>query len=86
MVRADAYAPLRDTLADISRSRAIQGFTPTDTANFVFSLKEPIFDALQPVYHADAGRSRGRDVGGEPACSTSSACTRWRCSCRAARR
>ena len=45
-VRADAYAPLRDTLAEVSRSRAIQGFTPTDTANFVFSLKEPIFAAL----------------------------------------
>lgn len=43
---AAAYTPLRQTLADISRSRAIQGFTPTDTANFVFSLKEPIFDAL----------------------------------------
>lgn len=42
----EAYAPLRQTLADLSRSRAIQGFTPTDTANFVFSLKEPIFDAL----------------------------------------
>ncbi len=44
---ADAYETLRETLADISRSRAIQGFTPTDTANFVFSLKEPIFDALK---------------------------------------
>lgn len=43
---AEAYAPLRQTLADLSRSRAIQGFSPTDTANFVLSLKEPIFDAL----------------------------------------
>ncbi|MCJ2036149.1 STAS domain-containing protein [Methylobacterium sp. J-068] len=40
------FAPLRETLADISRSRALQGFTPTDTANFVFSLKEPVFEAL----------------------------------------
>ena len=31
-----AFASLRETLADISRSRAIQGFTPTDTAHFVF--------------------------------------------------
>lgn len=45
-VGGPAYAGLRDTLAEISRSRAVQGFTPTDTANFVFSLKEPIYDAL----------------------------------------
>ncbi|CAO4144680.1 STAS domain-containing protein [Methylorubrum aminovorans] len=51
---AEAYAGLRDTLGDISRSRAIQGFTPTDTANFVLSLKEPIFDAL--------GRASGQDA------------------------
>ncbi|WP_449409981.1 STAS domain-containing protein [Methylobacterium komagatae] len=50
----ESYAPLRETLADISRSRAIQGFTPTDTANFVFSLKEPIFAALKRTSGADA--------------------------------
>ncbi len=37
---AAGFASLRETLADISRSQAIQGFTPTDTANFVLSLKE----------------------------------------------
>ncbi|MFK5595673.1 STAS domain-containing protein [Methylobacterium sp. HMF5984] len=51
---AAGYAPLRETLADISRSRAIQGFTPTDTANFVLSLKEPIFEALRRKSDADA--------------------------------
>lgn len=44
---AENFASVRETLADISRSRAIQGFTPTDTANFIFSLKEPIYEALQ---------------------------------------
>ncbi|WP_407530780.1 STAS domain-containing protein [Methylobacterium oryzisoli] len=53
---AGAYGTLRDTLADISRSRAIQGFTPTDTANFVLSLKEPIFDALSRVSGQDASQ------------------------------
>ncbi|MGX9981634.1 STAS domain-containing protein [Methylobacterium fujisawaense] len=52
-VGADAYAALRDTLAEVSRSRAVQGFTPTDTANFVFSLKEPIFDALNRTVGKD---------------------------------
>jgi rsbT co-antagonist protein RsbR len=51
---AEHYAALRETLADISRSRAIQGFTPTDTANFVFALKEPIFEALRRKSAEDA--------------------------------
>ncbi|GJE52484.1 RsbT co-antagonist protein RsbRA [Methylobacterium tardum] len=50
----EAYAPLRETLADISRSRALQGFTPTDTANFVLSLKEPVFEALRRTCGTDA--------------------------------
>ena len=43
----EAYEPLLSTLGDISRSRATQGFSPTETASFVFSLKDPIFDALK---------------------------------------
>ena len=50
----EAFGPVRDTLAEISRSRAIQGFTPTDTANFVLSLKEPIFEALRRAASTDA--------------------------------
>ena len=41
-----AYQPVRDMLADVSRSRAIQGFSPSETATFVFSLKQPLFSAL----------------------------------------
>jgi rsbT co-antagonist protein RsbR len=41
-----AYAPARDFLAGISRSRAIQGFSPSETATFVFSLKQPVFNAV----------------------------------------
>lgn len=45
--RADAaFTPLRDMLAELSRSRALQGFSPSETASFVFSLKQPLFDAL----------------------------------------
>jgi rsbT co-antagonist protein RsbR len=50
----EAYATLRDTLGEISRSRAIQGFTPSDTANFVLSLKEPIFSSLTRLHADDA--------------------------------
>jgi rsbT co-antagonist protein RsbR len=48
-----AFGPLKETLSDISRSRAIQGFTPTETANFILSLKVPIFDALSRALPSD---------------------------------
>ena len=41
-----AYAPAKQLLAEVSRSRAIQGFSPSETATFVFSLKQPLFKAL----------------------------------------
>src|SRR6201999_2359713 len=41
-----AYAPAKQLLADISRSRALQGFSPSEMATFVFSLKQPIFNTL----------------------------------------
>jgi len=42
-----AYAELREVLDSVSRSRAQQGFSPAETATFVFSLKEPIFQTLR---------------------------------------
>ena len=40
------YEPTRQFLAEISHSRAQQGFSPTETASFVFSLKQPLFDSM----------------------------------------
>jgi rsbT co-antagonist protein RsbR len=34
-------------LAEVSRSRVAQGFSPSETATFVFSLKQPMFDMLR---------------------------------------
>lgn len=45
--------PLRDMLADLSRTRAQKGFTPRETALFVFSLKRPLFTAIREVYGSD---------------------------------
>ncbi|HYE08087.1 MAG TPA: STAS domain-containing protein [Planctomycetota bacterium] len=45
--RSDHYDPLRAKLAEISRSRAQQGFSPTATAMFVFSLKKPLTEQLR---------------------------------------
>ncbi len=41
------WEPIRELLADVSRTRARQGFTPTETATFVFSLKSPLFSQLR---------------------------------------
>jgi rsbT co-antagonist protein RsbR len=42
-----SWSPVREFLARISETRARQGFSPTETATFVFSLKEPLFNRLR---------------------------------------
>jgi rsbT co-antagonist protein RsbR len=51
---ASSYEPAKRLLAEISRSRAVQGFSPTETAMFVFSLKQPVFTQLNKT-SVDAG-------------------------------
>jgi rsbT co-antagonist protein RsbR len=46
-IRAVEYKPVLEVLKRVSRSRGIQGFTPSETATFVFSFKQPLFDALR---------------------------------------
>jgi rsbT co-antagonist protein RsbR len=36
-----------ELLGEFSRSRALQGFTPSETATFIFSLKEPLFSLMR---------------------------------------
>jgi rsbT co-antagonist protein RsbR len=48
------WASMREVLEDFSRARATQGFTSSETAVFVFSLKEPLFDMLRREVGADA--------------------------------
>lgn len=48
------WAEVRQTLANLTRARASQGFSPSDTATFVFSLKRPLFEQLTRAYGADA--------------------------------
>jgi rsbT co-antagonist protein RsbR len=45
-IMAPAWVPAREILADLTRSRARLGFTPSETATFVFSLKQALFRAL----------------------------------------
>ena len=41
------WVAVRGFLVDLSRSRAILGFSPSETASFVLSLKDPLFDRLR---------------------------------------
>jgi rsbT co-antagonist protein RsbR len=41
------WTGVKDVLSRVAASRAAQGFSPTETATFVFSLKQPIFSQLR---------------------------------------
>ena len=53
-VTSPAWAEMRELLSDISRTRARQGFSPSETAMFVFSLKQPVFERLRRELGNDA--------------------------------
>jgi rsbT co-antagonist protein RsbR len=46
-ISASEWNGAREMLAEVSRSRSHQGFSPSETATFVFSLKKPVFARLQ---------------------------------------
>src|ERR1700728_908520 len=52
-IMTPAWEPAREIVVDFTRSRARMGFTPTETAVFVFSLKQPLFRALNTNGHAE---------------------------------
>jgi rsbT co-antagonist protein RsbR len=50
------WSAVRDLLADTSRQDVRRGVTATETATFVFSLKEPVFRAIREAAKADPER------------------------------
>jgi len=48
------WEKVRDFLGALSRSRAEQGLTASETATFIFSLKQPLFTRLRKDYSRDA--------------------------------
>jgi rsbT co-antagonist protein RsbR len=56
-IMGPAWTGVRQMLDDLSVARAQQGFSPSETAAFIFSLKQPIFDRLQ------AGGSTSESLG-----------------------
>jgi len=57
---AAPYEAAKAMLTELSRGRALQGFSPSETATFVFSLKQPLFNAL----------NRDKTLSGEQIAST----------------
>jgi rsbT co-antagonist protein RsbR len=53
-IESQAYGPVREFLEGLSRSRAQQGFTSTETATFIFSFKQPLFEQLRADNRSDA--------------------------------
>jgi rsbT co-antagonist protein RsbR len=61
-IMSEAWAPTRDFLAGVSRSRGRQGFAPSETAMFVFSLKEPLFVQLRRAFEGHDAAALFADI------------------------
>jgi rsbT co-antagonist protein RsbR len=46
-INSPAWSEVRQLLTEISASRVRQGFSPSETATFVFSIKEPLFKLMR---------------------------------------
>ena len=52
-INAPAWEEAREFLSGVSRSRAHQGFSPSETATFIFSLKQPLFSLMRQELEGD---------------------------------
>ncbi|HYE41236.1 MAG TPA: STAS domain-containing protein, partial [Ramlibacter sp.] len=55
-LQAAAWAPLRQSLESLSRSRAAQGQSAGDTSMFVLAFKRPLFKSIQARFGSEAER------------------------------
>lgn len=52
-IHASNWSEVREILAKLSRNRSHKGFTPSETANFIFSLKPPLFERIRQLSTQD---------------------------------
>jgi rsbT co-antagonist protein RsbR len=57
-IMSPSWSAVRQMLDDLSVARAQQGFSPSETATFIFSLKQPLFDRLQSAVGGAEALSR----------------------------
>lgn len=55
------FKSVLEFLTTLSGNRAMQGYTPSETATFVFSLKQPLFTQMTKAFGNDVG-SLGADL------------------------
>lgn len=53
-IHQPAFQGVLEFLTELSRSRGRQGFSPSETATFIFSLKQPFFQALKETHSKDS--------------------------------
>jgi rsbT co-antagonist protein RsbR len=53
-VNSAGWTRVRELLEDLSRQRAAQGFSPRETATFVFCFKQALFNRLRAEYENDS--------------------------------
>jgi rsbT co-antagonist protein RsbR len=59
-ITTEAWQPVKEFLAGVSRSRGRQGFSPSETAMFVLSFKEPLVANLRRAFEGhDDGKLFG---------------------------
>ena len=58
-VRSSQWKPVTELLDEISRSRVQQGFSPSETAMFILSLKKSLFGLIRKEYANDAAGLAG---------------------------
>ena len=52
-IRGEGWTKVRELLTELSAARATQGYSPSETAMFVFSLKKPLFTRLRKELASD---------------------------------
>jgi rsbT co-antagonist protein RsbR len=47
---SQSWTPVREFLTDLSAARAKGGYSASETASFIFSMKQPVFEALRKEF------------------------------------
>jgi rsbT co-antagonist protein RsbR len=55
-IKSPAWAPVTELLGQLARRRGQMGFSPSETATFIFSLKQPLIGQLRTETGNDAER------------------------------
>ncbi len=53
-IETPQWKGVREMLADLSQSRIALGFSPSETASFIFSLKRPVFASIRRELPGDS--------------------------------